>query len=323
MKKLSEKAKKRIIFLAKIVVSVSLIALLFYYIDIGAVWQALKQIYLPLFFVAIGMQILFIATNSYKWKILLPYPYKTLFAMTYVSQFYAAILPGQVMGEAAKIIYMKRYCNDLENVAASVIVDKASSFLGIFVIGAIGLIADLKGNIAIGIVFLVASILIIMFLIFLRFEKPYNFLCKVIDLISKKIKFFSKVKNFISSLRYYSKRTDLLIKSVLLAVVCQFIGVLMYFVVCTSLSITISIWSLMWIYASLSVAVFIPISVAGIGLREVTLVGLLGIYGVSSQLALAFSLIILFLTVLSGFIGGIVSFKFMLTVKKDNNLKLE
>ena len=48
-----------------------------------------------------------------------------------------------------------------------------------------------------------------------------------------------------------------------------------------------------WIVAILSLALFLPISIGGIGVREASLVGTLGLFGVTTERALAFSFTLL------------------------------
>jgi uncharacterized membrane protein YbhN (UPF0104 family) len=61
-----------------------------------------------------------------------------------------------------------------------------------------------------------------------------------------------------------------------------------------------------WIFAVLSVALLLPVSFAGLGVREATLVGFLGALGASRELALSASLLSLLIQVVDSLIGGAI-----------------
>ena len=65
---------------------------------------------------------------------------------------------------------------------------------------------------------------------------------------------------------------------------------------------------LCWIFGIVSIAILIPLTVGGIGVREGTFIGLLGQLGVPSEKALVLSLSIFTLQVFLSVIGGILGF---------------
>jgi uncharacterized membrane protein YbhN (UPF0104 family) len=68
----------------------------------------------------------------------------------------------------------------------------------------------------------------------------------------------------------------------------------------------VSVVSLAWIRSGMMLAAMLPVSFAGLGLREGASVFLLEMFGVSPQLAVAFSLLAFASTVLAvGLVGGL------------------
>lgn len=71
-----------------------------------------------------------------------------------------------------------------------------------------------------------------------------------------------------------------------------------------SVGIYQSVLVLSWIRALLVILSMLPISVAGLGVREASLVLILGQYGISQEQALIFSFSLLIISVIGGLIGG-------------------
>ncbi len=92
----------------------------------------------------------------------------------------------------------------------------------------------------------------------------------------------------------------------LLSIIPHFLGVIGWYLLCQSLDIDVSLITIGWIRSAIILATMIPISVSGLGLREGASLLLLTNYGVSQETALAFSLLVFFITtVLIGLAGGI------------------
>jgi len=82
------------------------------------------------------------------------------------------------------------------------------------------------------------------------------------------------------------------------------LGVLSWYLLCRSLDIEISLITIGWIRSAMILATMIPISAFGLGLRESAAVALLPLYGVSEEVSLAFSLLVLAATVLLVALAG-------------------
>ena len=80
-------------------------------------------------------------------------------------------------------------------------------------------------------------------------------------------------------------------------------------VIAYSFNLSISFIDWCWIWAILSLVLFLPITVAGLGLREGTLVGILGTFGVKPEIALALSFSLLGLQVALAILGGLIELK--------------
>ncbi len=95
-------------------------------------------------------------------------------------------------------------------------------------------------------------------------------------------------------------------------------GVLIYFLSAKAANITAPVGVFVWLCAVIYILGRIPISVANLGIREVTLVGLLGIYGVGKPQALLMSMILFSTVILMAVIGAIYQLFWAVSAKKTN-----
>jgi hypothetical protein len=95
--------------------------------------------------------------------------------------------------------------------------------------------------------------------------------------------------------------------TLLLTLAAQFLGWMAFVLAARAMGLELSAWSLGWIRSAMVVAAMLPISVAGLGVREGAAVALLGTFGLPGEEALAFSLLVFALTNLAvGATGGAV-----------------
>ena len=83
----------------------------------------------------------------------------------------------------------------------------------------------------------------------------------------------------------------------------QVIETIWFWLLARSLGIDVGFWNLAWIRGALVFLQLLPITVGGLGVREISLVAMLGLLGIGEAPALAFSLIIFAVTVGAGLIG--------------------
>ena len=104
------------------------------------------------------------------------------------------------------------------------------------------------------------------------------------------------------------------------------IGILSFYCFAKSLNINISIWAIGWIRSAMSLAIILPLSFAGLGVREATLVILLGYYGVLPSDSMALSFLFFLRNILSSLVGGLFELKnvtFLRDEKKDQEQQLK
>jgi uncharacterized membrane protein YbhN (UPF0104 family) len=91
-----------------------------------------------------------------------------------------------------------------------------------------------------------------------------------------------------------------------LSLFSNLLGVLIWFLLAKAEGIRISILAIGWVSSLLTVIQMVPVSVAGLGTREATLVVLMGHCGISQEQAVSFSLALFGLTVVFAVVGGLL-----------------
>jgi hypothetical protein len=94
-------------------------------------------------------------------------------------------------------------------------------------------------------------------------------------------------------------------------------GVIIYVLSARAANVAAPVGVLVWICAAICVLGRLPISVANLGVREITLVGLLGIYGVEKSQALLMSMILFSALVFMAIIGAIYQIYWAVSSKKS------
>lgn len=117
----------------------------------------------------------------------------------------------------------------------------------------------------------------------------------------------SKLRKLTLSLR---QNRDLPLTSLLwlaaLSFIEEFLGVVSYYFVSLAIGMEVSFVHLGWIRSCILIVTMLPISFSGFGVREGTLIALLAPYGVSGNVAVAFSLLLFARSLLMAGIGGVL-----------------
>ena len=114
-----------------------------------------------------------------------------------------------------------------------------------------------------------------------------------------------KIQNALES---YSHRTVAFhLKVMLIAIVRHLLGLASLFLLAMAVNIDVAFSTIGWIRSVLAIALMLPISIGGFGIREATFVTLLGAYGVAAGAALLLSLLVLCKSLFMAIIGGILA----------------
>jgi len=279
---------------------------------------------IPFFAIVFAMSVYFFALliNTFKWHQLVPdHTVKQLFLLTLICQYYSIILPGQMAGEAVKAYKLGKGRQDAEKIAASVIIDRITGLIGLTLVTITGLMFS-KTNLAgvlmpwIGIIIIISSMGLYLFR-FNLFEKAVR---KILFFIQKFFHSASRITDQCSQLidawKAYLKKPFLLMISVFLGIIFQITTTILNLIIGKAVGIDIAFSDWCWIFGVVSVIIFLPITIGGVGLREGGFVLLLGSLGVTNEKALAMSLSLFGLRIFGALVGGLVDL--MMDFKKSS-----
>ena len=308
--------KSHILRIIRLIVTVGIIAFLIYRVDRGEVVRHLKGIaVLPLCLAAV-MDFAMILTNSIRWRVLLRAKgiRSSQVKLVYyylVGNFFSAFLPTAVGGDVVRIVGMSAEADRRADIFASVLVER---LLGFFVLLPIGLCAlPLIGReqvewrqvatvwVVVGLMFLAAYIVLL--------RPVARRLSRVLDPLLglfHKFKARERLERAYEAVVSYSCCRPALYKGFTLSVLSRLLWISGCFLVARAFSIELSYTSLLVVVPVVELARMIPISFAGIGIREATFAAMLKPFGVAESLGLAYSAVVYLVFMLFALIGGLL-----------------
>ncbi|MDI6752579.1 MAG: lysylphosphatidylglycerol synthase transmembrane domain-containing protein [bacterium] len=310
--------KKHTYLMIKMLVSLGLMAFILARADLFLLTSSILRAKLYFIFIAIACAYIAYALNTYKWQQLLKrldsyISYLELLRLNFIGLFYALFLPTQISGEIVKGIRLSRSEKNVpnSNIVASIVVDRTTGLLALTILFFISL------NFASPLINKVRFSLSALFLFGLILISAVAVLNnQVSDMLERfgqtifKTKGLKKLKEPVSflwgSLKAYQNSRLGLGEAVVYSFIYQLLVTGTTYFAAYALGIKVSFIGLVWIVAVISIAQLLPISISGIGVREGIFVFLLKEYHVTSQEALALSLIIFGISILMGITGGVM-----------------
>lgn len=298
--------------LLKFGLSFVVLFLLFKYVKIQGLIENLHSFSIKIIFYSLFMYLVVWTISVYRWKLLLPdMRFGRLMSVTFVGYFYSAILPGQIAGEVIKAYRLGKGRSDAEKIAASVLVDKVIGLLGLLVVASIGLmISHYSIPVEISLSIALCSLIIFIGLFSLRIP----FFCLLIAALLEKIAdhwprikcYVLRINRVLDAWESYLTKPLRLLYALMLAVVLHMICVWVIILFSFELEIDLAFADWCWIFGFVSVAVLLPISVGGIGIREGAFAGALSLHGVPIEKSIALSLVFFSITLMGALIGALL-----------------
>lgn len=308
--KISKKNRTIGINLLKLIITGLLLGYLFYKNDLNEIYRSTLSITFSSFLILNILQFAGIAINALKWKVLIPdQGYYRLIRYNLIGRFYSLIMPGQMGGEVVKAYLISKNQDQQERFYVSVFIDKLTSLMVIIVLFFAGIVfSDRMFPIAIIWVTVVITVTILALFFMVRINLFYQ---KVTLILEKLLEYdrlhfsISRLIEIVTAWNKYSKKTWKLIQSLSLGIIYQLIAVSMIYLIGRELGFGISFLNWIWLVSLVSIALFLPISLAGLGIREGSFVVLLSLFSVPNERAVALSLIFFSLQLIASAIGGI------------------
>jgi uncharacterized protein (TIRG00374 family) len=316
--------KKYIILLLKFILSAAILVFLFNKIPLMEIGNSLQSAELHLIVIGLIITGFFIYLSAFETGYLtqvqgIIISTLQIVKIHLVTNFYGLFLPGAISGGAVKWYKLTKFSGKSD--AAAVVV--FNRFLEIFMLVFTGIIFSLPVLINIGetqliiIWLIILSVLITSYYLILN-AKALRFFERIV--LSFPINEFIKryVLRFFTSMHRFRNLT---LKDNLEILVLLFsyhsLAIIIYYLFAISLNINISFFDIAWIRSVIGILTLVPISFAGLGVREGSLVYLFNSYGIPPHSAMAFSFLLFFKTIFMSISGGVIELHDFLSKKKN------
>jgi uncharacterized protein (TIRG00374 family) len=246
--------------------------------------------------------------SALRWWCIAPgFELATIVRMTFIGLLYGTLLPGQMAGDVVKAWRLSQSQKRRGEAAAVTLVDRGVATLALFAIGAAAATRLPQVPAALRLLFVLATLAIAAGGLLLSVGGVQNLLnvwlrARGQGRIAQLFAFLLRVSQALHQALRQPLRIAL---SFALALLFHGLCIAIHLLLAHALGLWVdaAVWCL--VYAGVSLLMLLPVSVAGIGLREGGYVGLLALFGVSRESALTVSLVLFAYTILGALIGGL------------------
>jgi len=302
------------------IIGIAIFVYLLIKLDISKVFKEVLNMNINFFIIAVFLAIIVILMQTAKWFVIarqqkINVPFLEAIKINLIGAFYGFITPAKV-GNVIRANYLKKYSNNnLGKGVGNFVLDK---ILDLCSLGLSVVIASFFFGKLIQVSYIFSILLLLFFIAVLVIIMSENF-GRIIINISKKIiggfvpeKLKNKIKEGFYSFHEDKPKKIFLLLFFLINLSTWILVYLMMFFVGLSIGINIPFFYYLIITPVATLVAQIPITISGLGTREITLIGLFGLLGVDATKVFSMALISLFL-------GDIIPdfFGFLLSLKKE------
>jgi hypothetical protein len=234
-------------------------------------------------------------------------PLRKVFCIGLATIFYGLIIPGgTVAAFAVRFAQLTRDAR-VEDVAAALVVDRVAATVFLLIIGVVAFAFEMAGTLLAGII---AAGMLSVAAVFLFGRRSFSWLTGKLNAFAsdESIGRLRRIGVRVSRalLNYSTVSGNQVLMIFLTSVISHLFGCLAYFTIATGIGLDLSFLAACWVRSGMILSTMIPVSVAGLGLREITAVALLVPLGIAEAQAVGYSILIFLVTpVIAGLIGGL------------------
>ena len=300
--------------LLKAAISLGLITFLLTRIDTHTLAKNLTQANKAWLTATVVLFALSILLRTWRWQVLtrargMDVSFWQLARWYYIGAFFNTLLPTGFGGDVAKSVYLARETEDAGGAVGTVVLDR---FLGILVLLGIGAAAApfSRAHISLWVkIFVLATFLTAVIGFWVLRQKSWirwlhhRVLRLLPGRLSKYIEEMSSLRSLYRALQDYENST--LARAIGVSIIFNLVWILINMTAGMALGVQASLLDYLVFTPLVSLALLIP-SIGGIGVRELSYVGLYTQVGVPAETAFAMSIVIYLATVITGLVGGVM-----------------
>ncbi len=301
----------RLVFLGKILVSALLLTILFWRVDRPTFVRTVQALPLKVFLGCAGLYILGYLISTFRWQGLLlaegiRLPLWRLTLVYFEAAFFNLFLPTLIGGDIVRGYAIYRITEGRDASIASILADRLSGFAALVGIALItlGLAYDqIRDPLVAVMILTVAAAFSVMIAVLLhdQMKERASGLLRIIGLA----RFQAKLQGLVEALQRYRGHRRALGQAIALSVLLQALIIVTYYLIGVGLNLGVPI-AYFFLYVPLITFVsMLPVSVAGLGVREGGVVYFFAKVGVDAATALTMSLAWFSLTLVVSGLGGL------------------
>lgn len=296
---MERKRNRLLILLFKITVSLTLLYLVLKKTGLHNMLSILGGI--PVYYLIAGalLYILSIFISTLRWRLLLDVEaggqrtgIGRLFSLYLIGAFFNHLLPGMIGGDAVRVYYLYRDSKAGSISAGSVFADRYFGFMALLSIGMAALPLGMGRIRGTGVEWVVPVIAV--------FFALTSLLMFWLRIGSR----FSIIRGFYEYFLVLRRRYDIIVKTYLLSLLVQAIGILTVYMISRGLGAGTSVIEFFMFMPVILTITAIPVSISGLGIREGAFVVLLALTGIRPEMAVSIS-IAWFLSYAAGALPGL------------------
>ncbi|MFA6217676.1 MAG: lysylphosphatidylglycerol synthase transmembrane domain-containing protein [Candidatus Omnitrophota bacterium] len=313
-------------------ISISLVLLIFLFkqVDRKSLIDILRNVDVPMLFVALGIFALNYLLCFYRWDMLLRtsgiiVPVWRVIVAYSGGIFFSLFLPTSIGGDFVRSVDLAVHTKKPSEVVATVILDRLSGFIGLVTLALAALFLgwDFMQNntilIAVAVLALIlVSVLLVMFNNFC-YSKTNSFLSSVRlgskqgqagNIGSRISAMLGKLKELLTQthteIHLFRRHKRVILINIAISILIQTISPITFYLIALSLGIKINILYFFVFLPVIGAITLIPVSIGGLGIRDAATIFFFAQAGVSKYLAFAMSLVSFFFIIVYASIGGLV-----------------
>lgn len=301
----------RRILLAKLAVSGLLLAVLFWRVDRATFFRSLEALPPKVFLGCVGLYALGYFISTLRWQRLLMaegirLPLWRLTLVYLEGAFFNLFLPTLIGGDVVRGYAIYKITRGHDASLASILVDRLSGFAAMIAIALVALLAAYREiqdpQVAAMIVAVAAAFTLAMVMLLNdRMKEGASGVLRIVGLT----RFQAKVQGLVDAVRRYRGHHRAVGQAVLLSGLLQTLIIVTYYLIGTGLNLEIPIAYFFLYVPLITVVAMLPVSVAGLGIREGGAVYFFAKVGVDAATALSMSLAWFSLTLIVSSLGGL------------------
>jgi len=306
--------KKKVLFSLKLIFGFSLLFyLVFFKANPKEIVEVLEKAYFPYIILAFSLHSIGILISAVRWKLLLKnhsskYSVLDLSKSYLVSCFFNHFLPTRFGGDIVRISDTKGIEKGISASTAIIVIERMSGIIILLIFAFISSVVKInfvKESPMVLIALFIGIIGIILFVVLWK-VLPIGFFGKFKFKRSFLNKFFIKLDEFLFVIKNSLKQKRLMKRVFLFSFLLQLNVIIHYYLIGISLGVNIPFFDYFFTIPILLLALSIPISINGIGIRELVLIKFFVFYSFSSEYAISFSFLDVIFNLILGIIGGII-----------------